>query len=161
VADFDFAVCLAGSFFALLTAVAFPLILAALGFRAGERDATAFDVAPFAPVRLAPEPADRAGFGLVSLAVFGRETFTRPRMARPDRAFAAAFAVARRVGLLCKVEAMGTALVTVVTRVIRPVAVYTKPGAGATATCGYRRVAPPSSADRLKPVHGGGLPQVR
>jgi hypothetical protein len=109
------AVSLAVSFFALAAAVDFPaMALVVAGLRAGERDEVAFC---FAAVRFAPEPADRADFGFVSLAAFEGETFTRPRMAGPDdRILAAAFAVARRIDLLCKVEAMGTALVTVVTR---------------------------------------------
>jgi hypothetical protein len=105
--------CLAAGFLAALLDFC-ALARAVADLRSGERDAAAFWDAPFAAVRFVPE---RAGFGFVSLAAFGRETFTRPRMARPDdRPFAAAFAVARRVDLLCKVEAMGTTLVTVVTR---------------------------------------------
>lgn len=58
-------------------------------------------------------------FGLADRtdAAFGRETLTRPRMARPRvPAFtAAALIVGRRFGLLREVEAMGITLVTVAT----------------------------------------------
>jgi hypothetical protein len=80
--------------------------------------AAIFSVRPFGfPVRacdFAVPP--RALFGFAD-AGFTWETFTSPRMARPDgRAFAAAaFAVGRRIGLLRGVEAMGNALVTVAT----------------------------------------------
>jgi len=109
---FDFVSLVLGCFAANFRAV----VLVGVGFRADDRDDAAFWVVPFAAGRFVPEPPDRAVFGLASWATFGRETFTRPRMARPaDRPFAAAFAVARRVDLLCGVEAMGTTLVTVVT----------------------------------------------
>jgi len=113
--------CFAASFLAVAAPapLAFRAVsLAVPGLRAGDRDAVAFWVAPFIAARLVPEPPVRAVFGLVlwSGVAFGRETLTRPRMARPDdRPFAAAFTVARRVDLLCEVEAMGTTLVTVVT----------------------------------------------
>jgi hypothetical protein len=112
--------CFPASFFAVafVAALDFRAVALALSsFRADDRDDAAFWVVPFAAARFVPEPSDRAGFGFVSLADFGRDTFTRPRMARPDdRPLAAAFTVARPVDLLCEVEAMGTTLVTVVTR---------------------------------------------
>lgn len=94
------------------------LAVAAVDCRVCERAATTFLVALLVPARFVPALAVRVAFdfALRSCAVLGRETFTRPRIARPDAPpFAAALAVARRVDLLCEVEAMGTALVTVVT----------------------------------------------
>jgi hypothetical protein len=109
--------CLAASFLAV--AVALPLDFPAVtGLRGDEREAATFCVAAFVAWRFVPELPPRAAFGFAprSWAAFGRDTLTSPRMARPDdRPFAAAFAVARRVDLLCKVEAIGTTLVTVVT----------------------------------------------
>lgn len=95
------------------------LALAVVDCRACERDAAAFWVALLLPARFVPVPPARAAFTFVARfwAAFGRETFTSPRIARPDDPpFAAALTVARRVDLLCEVEAMGTTLVTVVTR---------------------------------------------
>src|SRR6202011_859209 len=74
------------------------------------------------------------GFGARVGAALGRATLTSPRIARPDdRAFAAAFTVGRRVGLLREVEAMGTTLVTVAASGIRPVTGYTRTTVLATA----------------------------
>jgi hypothetical protein len=141
-----------------------PDLAAVAAFRTTGREAGGFCAAPFVAARFVLDTAARADFGFVPWlwTTLGLETLTRPRKTRPDdRTFAAAFAVARRVDLLCEVEAMGTALVTVATWWSRPMAGYSQSDAYATATCGYRRVTPPSSIGLLKPVHGGRMLQVR
>jgi hypothetical protein len=125
VAVFDFEAlalgCFAVSFLVVAVAVrsGFAAVVRVIvTFRAADREAAAFCVAPFVAVCFVPDTAARAAFGFVPRlwSTFGRATLTRPRKTRPDdRTFAAAFAVARRVDLLCEVEAMGTALVTVAT----------------------------------------------
>jgi hypothetical protein len=144
----------------LVVAVPVPLtFLDVVDFRVA---ATAW-VATFAAPRFGLAAVARAVFGFAIRAgvAFGRTTFTSPRIARPgDRAFATAFTVGRRVGLLREVEAMGTTLVTVATWETMPVARYTRTTMGATATSGYRRVARRSSPGRLKPVHRA-APQLK
>jgi hypothetical protein len=92
---------------------AFCVVLAVVGLRDCDRVEAAFWTTRFEAVGFVRPILD---FVARVWTTFGWGAFTRPRIARPDdRPFAAAFAVARRVDLLCEVEAMGTTLVTVAT----------------------------------------------
>jgi hypothetical protein len=138
----------------LLTAIFFAaaLLVGVRAFRTAAFAAVRFVLV--VPVRPLLDAATRAG------AVFGREILTNPRIARPEgRAFTNAFTSERRVGLLREVDGMGITLVTVVARMNKSVAGYTRTSARATVPCGYRRVARHSSPDRLRRVGGAAAQQ--